>query len=143
MVRTLLFVLAFAVGQVATGCTLHAPGIPAGGATGPVLTIDTLDITENGAASPTVDPDECRGFVLNEDTVKRILENSEAISRDDYIRKFPWSPCLVRGRAAFAGGRLATWTIRQYGTGSILLDDGGESFLWCQTCTDSPFLPIE
>lgn len=141
MVRTRLFPLALAAGLVMTGCTLYAPGTAAGEGHG--LAVDTIDITENGAASTTADPDECRGFVLNEDTVKRVLEKSEAISRDDYVRQFPWSPCLVRGRASLADGRMATWTIRQYGTGSVLWDDGGESFLWCRGCTDSPFIPIE
>jgi len=143
MVRTLIFVLAFAAGQVVTGCALHAPDVSADGRTGRVLVIDTLDITESGAASPSVDPEECRAFVLNEDTVRRVLEDSEVISRDDYIRRFPWSPCLVRGRIALADGRPGTWTIRQYGTGSILWDDGGESFLWCGACAYPPFLPVE
>ncbi|MGY0556607.1 hypothetical protein [Lysobacter sp. A421] len=90
-----------------------------------------------------MDPDECRGFVLDEGRIKRVLEGSESVSRDQYMHELPWSPCLARGRVVLTDGRMATWTIRQYGTGSVLLDDGGELFLWCRTCARPPFMPIE
>lgn len=140
MVRTLRCGVTVAAGLMAAACAFSAPGTRTSGSG---LVVDTLHITENGASSPNVDPRECRGFVLKEDTIRRVLEGGESIGRHQYMHQLPWSPCLVRGRVVLADGREATWTIRQYGTGSILLDDGEELFLWCRTCTRPPFVPIE
>lgn len=142
MVNMLRGVVAVASCTLAVACALSAPGHQASPA-GAGLVVHTLAITENGAASPAVDPGECRGFVLDERTVRWVLEESEPISRDQYMHQLPWSPCLVRGRLVLADGREGTWTIRRYGTGSVLFDDGGEWFLLCATCTRPPFVPIE
>lgn len=143
MVRMLRCGLAVATVLVSSACALSAP-VPGGGAPAvPALIVDTLRIIENGAASPGLEGGECGAFVLEEDAVRRVLEAGAAISRDQYMHELPWSPCLVRGRVVLADGRQGTWTIRQYGTASVLLDDGDELFLWCRTCTRPPFVPVE
>ena len=143
MVRMLRCGLAVASVLVSSACALSAPAPGVSVPAVPGLVVDTLRITENGAASPGLDGGECGAFVLEEDAVRRVLEAGEAISRDRYMHELPWSPCLARGRVALVDGRLGTWTIRQYGTGSVLLDDGDELFLWCRTCTRPPFVPVE
>lgn len=143
MVRIVRCGLAVAACLVGVACAFSAPETCTSGGAGAGVVVDTIHITENGAASPDTDPDECREFVLKKDTVRRVLEGGESIGRRQYMHQLPWSPCLVRGRAVLADGREATWTIRQYGTGSILLDDGQELFLWCRTCTSPPFVPVE
>ncbi|MCE7032899.1 hypothetical protein LY625_09790 [Lysobacter sp. GX 14042] len=116
---------------------------PVGASARPGLDVDAIQVTENGAASPDVDPAECRAFVLDEGMVRAALEEGESIGRDDYLHRLPWSPCLVRGRLVLTDGRQGTWTVRQYGTGSVLFDDGAEWFFWCRTCTSSPFVAVE
>lgn len=107
------------------------------------LAVESLRITENGAASPEVEARGCEGFVIDEPTARQALEAGEAISRDQYMHHLPWSPCLARGRVVLADGREGTWTVRQYGTGSVILDDGAEWFLWCRSCSNPPFVEIE
>jgi hypothetical protein len=142
-VRKLRCCLALAAILAAQGCSSSTANPRADAQPGPGLLVEALRITENGSASPDADAAGCRGFVLDAGTVRQVLEASESISRDQYMHGLPWSPCLVRGRVTLADGRQATWTIRQYGTGSVLLDGGGERFLWCRTCTRPPFVPIE
>lgn len=105
-----------------------------------LLAVETLEITENGAAAPGTQTVECAAFVLDVAGARKALDDAEPVSRDDYMHGLPWSPCLVRGRLALADGRTGTWTIRQYGTGSILFDDGGELFLHCPGCNRAPFV---
>lgn len=143
MVRMLRCGLVVAAVLVSSACALSASAPDIGGRVAPGLVVDTLHISENGTASPDVDAGECQAFVLQEDGVRQVLEAGESISRNQYMHELPWSPCLVRGRVVLADGRLGTWTIRQYGTGSVLLDDGGELFLWCRTCIRPPFVPVE
>jgi len=126
-----------------SGCALSPPQAHAGLPTGTRLDVAVLQITENGVASPDVDPGECRAFVLDEATVRQALEGSEPVGRDAYLHQLPWSPCLVRGRLGLTDGRQGTWTVRQYGTGSVLFDDGDEWFFWCRTCTAPPFVAVE
>ncbi|CAG4972098.1 hypothetical protein [Novilysobacter luteus] len=131
-------------GLLVSACVLSAPGGQATGAKAErVLVAEELNITENGAASPDVDAGACRAFLLDEDAARRALENSEPVSRSQYMHELPWSPCLVRGRITLVDGRTGTWTIRQYGTGSILLDDDAELYFWCRRCTNPPFVAVE
>lgn len=107
------------------------------------LQVATLEITENGAASPDVDPADCLAFELDATQVRSVLEVSDAVTRDQYLNHLPWSPCLVRGRLEVRGGGQGTWTIRQYGSGSVLFDDGAERFFWCKSCTWPPFVAVD
>ena len=143
MVTGLRFSLAAAAALTLCGCAVSTSLGPAGSSAPLGMDIETLRITENGAASPDVDPAECRAFVLDEGAVRKVLEESESVDRDDYLHQLPWSPCLVRGRLGLMDGRPGTWTIRQYGTGSILFDDGDEWFFRCRTCTAPPFVAVE
>ena len=143
MVTGLRFPLAVAAALMLCGCALSTLQGPAGASARPGLDVETLQITENGAASPDVDPAECRAFVLDEGMVRAALEESESVGQDDYLHRLPWSPCLVRGRLVLTDGRQGTWTIRQHGTGSVLFDDGDEWFFWCRTCTSPPFVAVE
>jgi|SRR5690606_16576093 len=143
MVTGLRLSLAAAAALMLCGCAVSTSLGAAGSSARLGLDVDTLQITENGSASPDVDPAECRAFELDEGTVRGVLEESEPVGRDDYLHQLPWSPCLVRGRLELADGRQGTWTVRQYGTGSILFDDGDEWFFWCRTCTAPPFVAVE
>jgi len=143
MVTGFRFSLAVAVALLVSGCALSTLQAPVGSPIGTGLDVASLQITENGVASPGVDPGECRAFVLGEATVRQALEGSEPVDRDAYLHQLPWSPCLARGRLELADGRQGIWTVRQYGTGSILFDDGAEWFFWCRTCTAPPFVAVE
>jgi len=143
MVTGLRFSLAVAAALWLSGCALSPQQVQAGSPTRTRLDVAALQITENGVASPDVDPGECRAFVLGKATVRRALEVSEPVARDAYLHQLPWSPCLVRGRLELADGRQGIWTVRQYGTGSVLFDDGAEWFFWCRTCTAPPFVAVE
>lgn len=143
MVTGLRLSLAVAATLMVCGCAASTTFGPAGSSASLGVDVDTLEITENGVASPDVDPAECRTFVLDEGTVHAVLEESDSVGRDDYLHQLPWSPCLVRGRLVLADGRQGTWTVRQYGTGAVLFDDGHEWFFWCRTCTSPPFVAVE
>ena len=143
MVTGLRFSLAVAAALWLSGCALSPQQVQAGSPTRTRLDVAALQITENGVASPDVDPGECRTFVLDEPVVRRALEDGEPIGRDAYLHQLPWSPCLARGRLELQDGRQGIWTVRQYGTGSVLFDDGAERFFWCRTCTSPPFVAVE
>ncbi len=143
MVMGLRFSLAVVAALWLSGCALSPPQAQAGSPSGTRLDVAVLQITENGVASPGVAPGECRAFIMDEATVRRALEGSDPVDRDAYLHQLPWSPCLARGRLELADGRQGIWTVRQYGTGSVLFDDGGEWFFRCRTCTAPPFVAVE
>ncbi|KGO99445.1 hypothetical protein [Novilysobacter defluvii] len=126
-----------------SGCALSHTHVAGGSPSANWLDVVSLQIAENGAASPDVNSGECRTFVLDEPVVRRALEDGEPIGRDAYLHQLPWSPCLARGRLELQDGRQGIWTVRQYGTGSVLFDDGAERFFWCRTCTSPPFVAVE
>jgi len=104
--------------------------------------IERLTITENSVGAP-LDAEsglDCSGFVLDEAQARQFLRDADGVERRDYMHTLDWSPCHVRGRIGFADGRSGTWTLRQFQTGSILFDDGGEVFLFCPACSWAPFV---
>jgi len=103
--------------------------------------IERLSITENGVGSPTDanPPRGCSGFILDEGHVRRFVEGAGEVEQRDYMHTLDWSPCHARGRVEFINGRSGVWTIRQFRTGSIMFDGGGEVFLFCPSCTWEPF----
>ncbi|MGQ4659577.1 hypothetical protein [Lysobacter sp. F6437] len=103
--------------------------------------IQRLTITENGVGSPNDanPPRGCSGFMLDEGHVRRFMDGAGEVGQRDYMHNLDWSPCHARGRLEFADGRSGVWTVRQFRTGSIMFDDGGEVFLFCPSCTWEPF----
>lgn len=103
--------------------------------------IERLTITESGMGSPA-EPDvqpACTEFVLDDAQVRQFLRDADGVDQRDYMHTLDWSPCHARGRIEFADGRAGIWTIRQFQTGSIAFDDGGEVFLFCPACNWKPF----
>jgi len=137
--------LGVVVALVLGGCT-SAGSIEDGGAVPGMRGLDLpaierLTITENGEGSPTDTnpPRGCQGFMLDEAHVRRFMDEAGEVDQRAYMHTLDWSPCHARGRIDFADGRSGVWTIRQFRTGSILFDDGGQLFLFCRSCTREPF----
>lgn len=105
--------------------------------------IIAVHIEENGAkATAATDPGlDCSGFKLDEKKVRRYLSRAKAANESDAHHTLDWSPCYASGTLTFAGGKRANWSINQMQTGSLTIEGGNKTFLYCPRCRFKPFTP--
>lgn len=103
--------------------------------------ISSVTIVENAAKAP-VEPDKsvaCDRFLLEEQHVRRYFAKARSTSGNDAHHTLDWSPCYASGKITFSDGRSAEWTMDQLRQGSLVMDDGKKTVLYCPDCKFKPF----
>ncbi|WP_263140766.1 hypothetical protein [Pseudomonas sp. RIT-PI-AD] len=104
--------------------------------------VQRLEITQNAARAkgPESDQADCSGFVVDEAAVRRFFDKTQAVEADDYWHTLDWSPCYASGKVEFVDGSKAVWSLHQLQAGSVVFEDGRETYLYCPECRWKPFV---
>ena len=103
--------------------------------------IATIVINENAMKSPLAEPGiDCSNFKLTNKTIRRFFSRAWEANESDAHHTLDWSPCYASGVLTFQDGQTARWSISQFRTGSLWLDEEHKIFLYCPRCRFKPFL---
>lgn len=103
--------------------------------------ISAIVINENAIKSPVAEPGtDCSSFKLTEQAARRFFSWAWEANESDAHHTLDWSPCYASGVLTFQDGKTARWSISQFRTGSLWLDDERKVFLYCPGCRFTPFL---
>ena len=75
----------------------------------------------------------CADFRLTEAQATSALHEARTITKGNYLDRFDWLPCFVRGTAR-ASGKTVEWEFRAGGNGTLTYADGHRVFLGCDGC---------
>jgi hypothetical protein len=103
--------------------------------------ITAIQIQENGAkAAASQDQNvDCSDFKLDAKQVQRFFSLATEADERDAHYTLDWSPCYASGTLTFADGKTAHWSINQFRTGTLAIDDVTRMFLYCPKCDFKPF----
>ena len=81
----------------------------------------------------------CDGFFVKEEDVRRYLAKAKSTNENDAHHTLDWSPCYASGKVVFSNGQSGEWTVDQSRQGSLVMDDGKKTILYCPGCKFRPF----
>ncbi len=104
--------------------------------------IKMIVIEENAAKSPasTDARVSCKAFRVTPKVVRNYLARAKSTNAHDAHYTLDWSPCHAAGSVVFGDGRVGEWRVEQFRSGSLKVDGGEATVLYCPTCTFKPFL---
>ena len=103
--------------------------------------ISAIVIKENAMTSPAAEPEtDCSSFKLTEKAARRFFGRAQETDESDAHHTLDWSPCYASGVLTFRDGKTARWSIGEFRTGTLWLEDERKIVLYCPRCRFKPFL---